>query len=180
MFTARKGRLVALGAVVVGAAIALSGCASSNPISGGSGSGAKTTLVVGSQDYYSNEIVAEIYAQALENGGFTVDRQFKIVYRPVRWKAARRRSPRVWGNSAILWWCAPSLRLRRPAMRLAKCPLIAWSPSSTIWMPCGWLLAGHRGSLVLPACGVFTPTRFDRYWMLSRLSRTRLNKRRAL
>jgi osmoprotectant transport system substrate-binding protein len=83
MFTARKGRLVALGAVVVGAAIALSGCASSNPISGGSGSGAKTTLVVGSQDYYSNEIVAEIYAQALENGGFKVDRQFKIGQREV-------------------------------------------------------------------------------------------------
>jgi osmoprotectant transport system substrate-binding protein len=83
MFTARKGRLVALGAVVVGAAIALSGCASSNPISGGSGSGAKTTLVVGSQDYYSNEIVAEIYAQALEKGGFTIDRQFKIGQREV-------------------------------------------------------------------------------------------------
>ncbi|MET4705095.1 ABC transporter substrate-binding protein [Frigoribacterium sp. UYMn621] len=83
MFTARKGRLVALGAVVVGAAIALSGCASSNPISGGSSSGSKTTLVVGSQDYYSNEIVAEIYAQALENGGFTVDRQFKIGQREV-------------------------------------------------------------------------------------------------
>jgi osmoprotectant transport system substrate-binding protein len=83
MFTARKGRLVALGAVVVGAAIALSGCASSNPISGGSGTGSKTTLVVGSQDYYSNEIVAEIYAQALENGGFTVNRQFKIGQREV-------------------------------------------------------------------------------------------------
>ncbi|MHC5795947.1 ABC transporter substrate-binding protein [Lacisediminihabitans sp. FW035] len=83
MFTARKGRLVALGAVVVGAAIALSGCASSNPISGGSGSGAKTTLVVGSQDYYSNEIIAEIYSQALENGGFTIDRQFKIGQREV-------------------------------------------------------------------------------------------------
>ena len=83
MFTAKKGRLVALGAVVVGAAIALSGCASSNPISGGSGSGAKTTLVIGSQDYYSNVIIAEIYSQALENGGFTIDRQFKIGQREV-------------------------------------------------------------------------------------------------
>jgi len=85
MFTAGKGRLVALGAVVVGAAIALSGCASSNPVTGGSssGSGAKTTLVVGSQAYYSNEIIAEIYSQALEDGGFTVDRQFKIGQREV-------------------------------------------------------------------------------------------------
>lgn len=83
MFTAGKGRLVVLGAVVVGAAIALSGCSSSDPISGGSGSGSKTTLVVGSQDYYSNEIVAEIYSQALENGGFTIDRQFKIGQREI-------------------------------------------------------------------------------------------------
>jgi osmoprotectant transport system substrate-binding protein len=34
--------------------------------------------VVGSQAYYSNEIIAEIYAQALENAGFTVERQFSI------------------------------------------------------------------------------------------------------
>lgn len=81
MFTARnKGRL-ALGAVVVGAALALSGCASGDPLDSGdkdSGSGASDTIVVGSQAYYSNEIIAEIYAQALENAGFTVDRNFSI------------------------------------------------------------------------------------------------------
>src|SRR5690625_2276417 len=37
-----------------------------------------TSLVVGSQDYYSNEIVAEIYAQALEAEGFEVSRNFSI------------------------------------------------------------------------------------------------------
>ena len=84
MFTAGKGRLVALGAVVVGAAIALSGCASSSPLSTGSSKAAGGgTLVVGSQAYYSNEIVAEIYSQALEHGGFTIDRQFKIGQREV-------------------------------------------------------------------------------------------------
>lgn len=36
------------------------------------------TIVVGSQDYYSNEIVAEIYAQALEQAGFDVERKFRI------------------------------------------------------------------------------------------------------
>lgn len=82
MFTGGRGRLVALGAVVVGAAIALSGCATSNPLATGSAS-AGGTLVVGSQAYYSNEIVAEIYSQALENGGFKVDRQFKIGQREV-------------------------------------------------------------------------------------------------
>jgi osmoprotectant transport system substrate-binding protein len=36
------------------------------------------TVVVGSQDYYSNEIVAEIYAQALEAAGYTVERKYRI------------------------------------------------------------------------------------------------------
>ncbi|MBX3100072.1 MAG: ABC transporter substrate-binding protein [Salinibacterium sp.] len=78
MFTARnKGRL-ALGAVVVGAALALSGCASGDPLDSGSESVASETITVGSQAYYSNEIIAEIYAQALENAGFTVERKFNI------------------------------------------------------------------------------------------------------
>ena len=81
MFTAGRGRLVTLGAVVVGA-LALSGCASSDPLSSG-GSEDSETLIVGSQAYYSNEIIAEIYSQALENGGFTVDRQFLIGQREV-------------------------------------------------------------------------------------------------
>jgi osmoprotectant transport system substrate-binding protein len=78
MFTARnKGRL-ALGAVVVGAALALSGCASGDPLDSGTGNGDSKTIVIGSQAYYSNEIIAEIYAQALENAGFTVERNFNI------------------------------------------------------------------------------------------------------
>jgi osmoprotectant transport system substrate-binding protein len=66
-------------------AVALSGCASGDPISGGdtAASGAPKTLVVGSQDYYSNEIVAEIYAQALENNGYDVQRDFRIGVREV-------------------------------------------------------------------------------------------------
>ncbi|MET4782328.1 ABC transporter substrate-binding protein [Glaciihabitans sp. UYNi722] len=84
MFTAGRGRLVALGAVVVGAAIALSGCASSDPLStGGSTAGAGKTLVVGSQDYYSNEIIAQLYTQALENGGYKVQQNFRIGQREV-------------------------------------------------------------------------------------------------
>ena len=78
MFTARnKGRL-AIGAVVVGAALALSGCASGDPLDPGTEPATGETIVVGSQAYYSNEIVAEIYAQALENAGFEVERQFQI------------------------------------------------------------------------------------------------------
>ncbi len=84
MFTARKGRLALVGAVAVGAMLALSGCSTGNPLgSGETTSAASTTLVVGSQDYYSNEIIAEIYAQSLEANGFTVQRDFKIGQREV-------------------------------------------------------------------------------------------------
>jgi osmoprotectant transport system substrate-binding protein len=83
MFATGKGRL-AIGAVVVGAAVALSGCASSNPLAPREGTtGSGETLIVGSQAYYSNEIIAEIYSQALEANGYTVDRQFKIGQREV-------------------------------------------------------------------------------------------------
>ncbi|MFD4421533.1 ABC transporter substrate-binding protein [Agromyces sp. NPDC058484] len=85
MTTAGRGRLVALAAVAVGATVALAGCASGDPLDEGSNGGGETseTIVVGSQDYYSNEIIAEIYAQALEENGYTVDRQFRIGQREV-------------------------------------------------------------------------------------------------
>jgi osmoprotectant transport system substrate-binding protein len=79
MFTARnKGRL-AMTAVAVGVALTLAGCGSSSGDgSGDGGDGDATTIVVGSQAYYSNEIIAEIYAQALEMAGFEVTRNFQI------------------------------------------------------------------------------------------------------
>ena len=85
MITAGKGRLVALAAVVVGATVALAGCSSGDPLDGGSsdGGGSSETIVVGSQDYYSNEIIAELYAQALEENGYTVERDLRIGQREV-------------------------------------------------------------------------------------------------
>ncbi|MCU1478892.1 MAG: glycine/betaine transporter, partial [Subtercola sp.] len=71
-----------IAAIAVGAAVALAGCSSSStPLGGGSsasGSADAGTIVIGSQAYYSNEIIAEIYAQALEANGQTVTRQFNI------------------------------------------------------------------------------------------------------
>ncbi|MDU7504085.1 MAG: glycine betaine ABC transporter substrate-binding protein, partial [Corynebacterium kroppenstedtii] len=61
--------------------ITLSSCARSNPLS--SGSADSDTIVIGSQDYYSNEIIAEIYAQTLEKNDIKVDRQFRIGQREV-------------------------------------------------------------------------------------------------
>jgi osmoprotectant transport system substrate-binding protein len=85
MITAGKGRLVALAAVVVGATVALAGCSSGDPLDSGSsdGGGSSETIVVGSQDYYSNEIIAELYAQALEENGYTVERDLRIGQREV-------------------------------------------------------------------------------------------------
>ena len=40
-------------------------------------------IVVGSQQYYSNEIIAEIYAQVLETAGYTVTREYQIGQREV-------------------------------------------------------------------------------------------------
>lgn len=86
MFTAGKGRFAALAAIAVGATVALAGCSSGDPLSGGSGGGGdedSPTIVVGSQDYYSNAIIAEIYAQALEANDITVERDFRIGQREV-------------------------------------------------------------------------------------------------
>ncbi|WP_433585467.1 ABC transporter substrate-binding protein [Microbacterium hydrocarbonoxydans] len=82
MFTARGKRSAFAVGLVAAAALALSACSSSNPLDepsdAGSGSGDSDTIVVGSQAYYSNEIIAEIYAQALENAGFTVEKKLNI------------------------------------------------------------------------------------------------------
>lgn len=78
----RAGALAA-GALALSAAL-LAGCSSADPLDAPDASGGATdTIVVGSQDYYSNEIIAEIYAQALEAGGYEVDRQFRIGQREV-------------------------------------------------------------------------------------------------
>jgi osmoprotectant transport system substrate-binding protein len=84
MFTATKKGRVVLSALAVGAVVALAGCSSSDPLDEGSGATAGgDTIVIGSQDYYSNEIIAEIYAQALEDGGMTVQRDFRIGQREI-------------------------------------------------------------------------------------------------
>jgi len=86
MSTARTRLTAALAGTAI-AALALAGCASSDPLSDDSSDSGNTadssTIVIGSQAYYSNEIIAEIYAQALEGAGFTVERNFNIGQRDV-------------------------------------------------------------------------------------------------
>ncbi|WP_324650642.1 ABC transporter substrate-binding protein [Georgenia sp. H159] len=81
--TPRRAALLA-----AAAALTLAACGSGDPLADpeteatddGTGTDA---VVVGSQAYYSNEIIAEIYAQALEGAGLTVERQFQIGQRDV-------------------------------------------------------------------------------------------------
>ena len=81
-------RLIWALAAALGAS-ALSGCTTSDPLGNESQSAeaamatSSDTIVVGSQDYYSNEIIAELYAQSLERAGYSVDRQFRIGQREV-------------------------------------------------------------------------------------------------
>ena len=75
-------RTPTLAAAFASAALALSACGTVASLEGRSPADA-STIIVGSQDYYSNEIIAEAYAQALEGAGFTVERQLRIGQREV-------------------------------------------------------------------------------------------------
>ncbi|WP_404290132.1 glycine betaine ABC transporter substrate-binding protein [Glutamicibacter arilaitensis] len=67
-------------AAVLAGSLVLAGCGGGDPLATESSTeqGGGETIVVGSQAYYSNEIVAEIYAQALEGAGKEVERKFNI------------------------------------------------------------------------------------------------------
>src|SRR5688500_20123521 len=79
----RKNRTLALGAVLLG--LVMSACApgvGESPSPGesvpASGDAAGGTLSIGSQGFYESQLMAEIYAQALENAGYTVERNLGI------------------------------------------------------------------------------------------------------
>ncbi|MCF2707001.1 ABC transporter substrate-binding protein [Arcanobacterium haemolyticum] len=65
-------------------AFTLAACANPDPFGDSDGSShSNGTIVVGSQDYYSNEIIAEIYAQALEAHDYPIERSMRIGQREV-------------------------------------------------------------------------------------------------
>lgn len=69
-------------ALAAASALTLTACGDGDdPLA--SDGGDKGTVVIGSQAYYSNEIIAEIYAQALEADDVEVERQFQIGQREV-------------------------------------------------------------------------------------------------
>ncbi|PZE80017.1 ABC transporter substrate-binding protein [Curtobacterium sp. MCBD17_032] len=103
MITAPKLRAGVAAAVALGVAAALAGCSSSSPLDSGSSAPSDSkTIVIGSQAYYSNEIIAELYAQVLEKDGYTVERNYQIgqreVYLPQLQKGAIDVMPEYSGN----------------------------------------------------------------------------------
>jgi osmoprotectant transport system substrate-binding protein len=77
----RRFRSTALGAALL--ALALIGAACGEDGSGGGGGGEGGTLTVGGVAFAENQIVAEMYAQVLENAGYTVERQTGLESREV-------------------------------------------------------------------------------------------------
>ena len=81
----RTHRTLALGAaslVLVLSACSSGGGGSSAEASAAASAEAKPTVTVGSAGFYEAALVAEIYAQALEANGYTVERQLEIGERP--------------------------------------------------------------------------------------------------
>ncbi|MGP9693398.1 ABC transporter substrate-binding protein [Brachybacterium sp. AOP25-B2-12] len=82
-------RRSALGLLGIGStAAALAACSSEDPLakesaSSSDGGAATGALVVGSQAYYSNEIIAELFAQVIEKDGTEVKREYQIGQREV-------------------------------------------------------------------------------------------------
>lgn len=94
--TIRFSRRTLLGATGV-AALALAACSSGNPLDTnspstgstptGGASGPAGKVTVGSAGFAESEIIAELYAQALEHAGLTVERRMQIGARDAYYKA---------------------------------------------------------------------------------------------
>lgn len=78
-------RRSALGAALLTLTLLAAACAEEQPGGGGGGGGgaAPSSLTVGGVGFAENQIVAEMYAQILENAGFEVERQLTLESREV-------------------------------------------------------------------------------------------------
>lgn len=76
-------RILTVVAIATAVGVAFAGCTASDPTTAPSSSASAETIIIGSQAFSENEIVAEIYAQALETAGYSVERKFNIGSREV-------------------------------------------------------------------------------------------------
>jgi osmoprotectant transport system substrate-binding protein len=80
----RRFRSTALGAALLAVALIGAACGENGPGGGGDGDGEdRGTLTVGGVAFAENQIVAEMYAQVLEDAGYTVERQTGLESREV-------------------------------------------------------------------------------------------------
>src|SRR5437588_358817 len=80
----RVRRLLAAAAVLTTVALVAGACGSSKKSSTSSTTAAqKPTITIGSEKFSESVIVAEIYAKALENNGYKVNRKFRLGTREV-------------------------------------------------------------------------------------------------
>ncbi|MDN6461316.1 MAG: ABC transporter substrate-binding protein [Corynebacterium flavescens] len=113
--SSRTAIVAALGAL----ALSLTACGtSSDPLATDEGASGQDpdTIVVGSQAYYSNEILAEIYAQALEADGHKVERKLNIgqrdAYMPALESGEVEVFPEYTGN--LLQYLDPQTQAKSP------------------------------------------------------------------
>ena len=79
----RRGLLAGVG--MTAGLLSLGACSDTDPfaIDRASGGYSGGPIIIGSQQYYSNEIIAELYAQMMEKAGLTVTREYQIGQREV-------------------------------------------------------------------------------------------------
>jgi osmoprotectant transport system substrate-binding protein len=80
----RRFRKGVLGAGLLTLALIIGACGGDSGEDGETGGGDKPTLTVGSDNFAEAQIVGEMYAQVLENAGYTVERQLELESREVR------------------------------------------------------------------------------------------------
>lgn len=87
----QRKHLIIAAVLATTAGVALSGCASSNPLgtSTGTPAASNSTIIVGSFNYPESEVLAEIYAQALQNAGVTVQTKLNIGAREITMPALK-------------------------------------------------------------------------------------------
>lgn len=100
--------------VVAAAALTLSGCAASDPLTASTGNASSETIVVGSANFPENVILGEVYAQALEQAGFKVERKLNIGAREVLFDQIKNCTLNVVPeyNQALLAFVSPETKAK--------------------------------------------------------------------